>query len=239
MGRRLANIPPAALAVPLTLLWLAPTGCTGPAEDGTGSARSNQAIEFELPPFDDAERVLAEMARLDQSPVQRQAIEDLQAAMRQIDIRQHSVYHWPMIVLRVSGPAELRASPSSQAPEVADLKVGSHVVTFHPFTTWVEVEIIDFPAHHSLLHREPGPPINWRGAGFVHRDRLEFDEAAQARFNSEVFLSARAAFQETFASADSSQCLADLQVCTPRGAEFDCELIMIVCFGETFMGNLG
>ena len=214
-------------------------GCTIPLDESAGAARSSQAAEFELPPYQDAGRVLGEMEKLDLSPVPRQAVGDLQAAMRQIDISRHLVYHWPMIVLRVSGPADLRAGPSFQAPKIADLNVGSHIVTFLPFETWVEIEIIVFPAHHSLLHREPGPPVDWHGAGFVHRDRLEFDKAAQARFNSEVFLSALAAFQESFASAESSECLDDLQVCKQRDSWFDCELIMIVCIGDAFTGNLG
>jgi hypothetical protein len=211
-------------------------GCTIPPDDAAGAVRLNPA-EVELP-FLEAVGVLADLEELDLSPVQRQAVVDLQAAMRQIDPFTHVVWHWPMIVLTVRGPAELRAGPSFEAPKVADLQVGSHVVAFYPFPTWVEVEVIVFPAHHRLLHPEPGPPINWRGAGFVHRDQLEYDQAASSRFDSEVFLSALAAFQESFASPGSAGCLDDLQLCKPRDSSFDCELIMIVCLGEAFMGNL-
>jgi hypothetical protein len=237
--RRLPNIRLAALAASLTSLWLALMGCTIPPDDAAGSVRLNRATELDLPPFDEAESVLADMEKLGLSPVQRQAVDDLQAAMRQIDTRLHVIHHWPMIVLKVTAPADLRAGPSFQAPKIADLNVGGHVVTFTPFSTWVEIQTITFPAHHSLLHREPGPPIDWRGSGFMHQDRIEYDDAAQSRFDSEVFLSALAAFQESFVSADSSECLDDLQVCKQRSSSFDCELITIVCIGEAFTGDLG
>jgi hypothetical protein len=237
--RHLPDIPFAALAVPLALSWPALTGCALPPEDAAGGARSSEANQFELPPYSEAGSVLAELEKLDLSSVQRQAVAGLQAAMRQILVAQSLVYHWPMIVLGVREPAELRAGPSFQAPPVADLNVGSHVLTYFPFSTWVEIEVLQFPAHHSLLHREPGPPINWRGAGFVHKDRLEFDAAARSRFDREVFLSALAAFQESFVTAGSAGCQDARQACRQGDWPFECDLVMIVCIGKAFMGKLG
>lgn len=171
----------------------------------------------------DAAAILAEIERSGLSTDQRVAVEDLQLALREMT-RIPRLRGSPRYARVDRGPANLRAAPSLDGRIVAVLDAGTVVDVRGTADSWRRVEVINAPAIR---------------AGYIHADLLEaaLPEDGGWENGRDGLDPALAGFSETFSSSDSFKCLDDLKLCKQRHGWFDCELVMIVCIGEAFIGS--